>query len=82
MRYVFLAGLLSVCVPCAVTAAADDIVIADFEAPNYGDWVATGEAFGPGPASGALPNQMAVSGYLGKTPGEFVLQRRWHHRQR
>ena len=46
--------------------AADDIVIADFEAPTYGDWTVTGEAFGPGPARGALPGQMAVSGFTGQ----------------
>lgn len=27
--------------------AGDDIVVADFEGPDYGDWQATGEAFGP-----------------------------------
>ena len=31
---------------------ADDIVIADFEGETYGDWNATGAAFGPGPARG------------------------------
>jgi len=42
------------------------IVIADFEAPDYGDWKATGEAFGAGPAHGTLPDQNPVSGFLGK----------------
>lgn len=46
--------------------AADDIVIADFEDNNYGTWIATGEAFGPGPAHGTLPGQMPVSGFKGK----------------
>lgn len=50
----------------AMARAADDIVIADFEAPTYGDWVATGTAFGSGPAQGVLPNQMPVSGYEGR----------------
>jgi fructan beta-fructosidase len=45
---------------------ADDLVIADFEGETYGAWQATGEAFGPGPARGALPGQMQVDGYLGK----------------
>ena len=31
-----------------------------------GDWKTTGEAFGPGPARGTLPNQMEVSGFEGK----------------
>jgi fructan beta-fructosidase len=47
--------------------AADDILIADFEAPGYGDWKATGTAFGSGPAAGALPGQMAVEGYHGRS---------------
>src|SRR3970282_2296967 len=34
-----------------------DILIADFEGDDYGPWQATGEAFGPGPARGTLPNQ-------------------------
>jgi len=46
--------------------AAEDIVIADFEADNYGDWEVTGTAFGPGPARGTLPRQMVVAGYVGE----------------
>ena len=46
-------------------AARPDIVVADFEGTNYGDWKTTGEAFGPGPARGTLPGQMDVSGFLG-----------------
>jgi hypothetical protein len=42
-----------------------DLVMADFEGPDYGDWKVTGEAFGSGPARGALPQQMQVSGFLG-----------------
>ncbi len=45
--------------------AAEDILVADFEGEDYGDWKVTGEAFGPGPAHGTLPNQMAVSGFEG-----------------
>ena len=44
----------------------NDLLIADFEGDTYGDWKVTGEAFGPGPAKGALPNQMGVSGFLGR----------------
>lgn len=47
------------------TLPREDIVIADFEGKDYGGWQVTGNAFGPGPAQGALPNQMPVSGYLG-----------------
>src|SRR5437016_6043999 len=46
--------------------AADDILIADFEGTNYGNWKVTGEAFGPGPARGTLPGQMQVDGFQGK----------------
>ena len=46
--------------------AADDILIADFEGTNYGNWKVTGEAFGPGPARGTLPDQMPVNGFKGK----------------
>jgi sucrose-6-phosphate hydrolase SacC (GH32 family) len=58
----FLALLTAVC----SAAEREDILITDFEGKDYGDWKITGEAFGPGPAQGTLPNQMPVSGYLGK----------------
>ena len=45
--------------------AAEDVLIADFEADDYGNWTVTGEAFGAGPARGTLPGQMSVSGYQG-----------------
>ena len=47
-------------------AADDDILIADFEGDNYGDWKVEGEAFGDRPAQGTLPGQMQVSGFRGK----------------
>ncbi|MBN2511299.1 MAG: GH32 C-terminal domain-containing protein [Sedimentisphaerales bacterium] len=43
-----------------------ELLIADFEGDTYGDWQVAGEAFGPGPAQGTLPNQMQVSGFKGK----------------
>ena len=49
--------------------AADDLLIADFEAETYGAWKVTGEAFGPGPARGTLRGQMQVEGFLGKGLG-------------
>jgi fructan beta-fructosidase len=57
--------------PCLIALAAqgptgEDILIADFEGKDYGDWKVTGTAFGPGPARGTLPGQMPVSGYLGQ----------------
>jgi len=42
------------------------IVLADFEGPDYGDWVVTGEAFGKAPARGTIGGQQNVSGFLGK----------------
>ena len=46
--------------------AAEDLLIADFEGPDYGAWHATGDAFGKLPAHGALPNQMPVAGFVGQ----------------
>lgn len=40
--------------------------MADFEGETYGEWQVTGEAFGRGPARGALPGQMHVDGFNGK----------------
>ena len=40
-----------------------DIVIADFEGKDYGEWKVTGEAFGAGPAQGSLPNQQQVTAF-------------------
>ncbi len=63
--------LLALAVLLAAGASAraperKDVVFADFEGPDYGDWVVTGEAFGKGPARGALPGQMPVTGFKGK----------------
>ena len=57
-----------VCLGFANSVVADepDVLIADFEGENYGDWTATGTAFGPGPARGTLAGQMEVSGFEGK----------------
>ena len=58
--------------PCLSSAAhvgladREDVVYADFEGKTYGDWKTTGKAFGDGPANGALPGQMAVTGFRGK----------------
>ena len=58
--------MLSILLLSLALADRPDRVIADFEAPTYGQWVVTGEAFGPGPAKGALAGQMAVGGYEGE----------------
>ena len=47
-------------------AARADILIADFEGPDYGAWKVEGEAFGKGPAHGTLPGQFPVSGFQGQ----------------
>ena len=44
---------------------AEDHVIADFEAPTYGEWSVDGDAFGTGPATGTLPGQQDVTGFRG-----------------
>lgn len=44
----------------------DDLLIADFNGGDYGNWKTTGDAFGTAPAKGTLPGQMKVSGFLGK----------------
>lgn len=61
----FLCGWLAV-VHSLPAQDRPDIVVADFEATTYGEWKTTGEAFGPGPAQGTLPNQMPVTGYRGE----------------
>ena len=50
----------------ALRAAEKDIPFADFEGDTYGEWIATGTAFGTGPARGTLKDQMPVTGYKGK----------------
>lgn len=53
--------------PKATTKSArEPIVFEDFEGKDYGDWEATGTAFGAGPAKGTLPRQQEVSGFLGE----------------
>jgi len=55
-----------VCCSFTSTFAADDILIADFEGADYGDWKVTGKAFGTRPANGTLAHQRPVSGFKGK----------------
>ena len=50
----------------AAHAAQPDVIFADFESENYGDWTPSGTAFGNGPATGTLAGQMDVSGFAGK----------------
>ncbi|MDA0283572.1 MAG: DUF1553 domain-containing protein, partial [Planctomycetota bacterium] len=43
-----------------------DIVFADFEGDDFGDWKPDGDAFGRGPAAGTAERQQPVSGFNGK----------------
>ena len=52
--------------PSDVPVHRAKIVLADFEAGDYGNWKLTGQAFGKGPAKGTLSGQQKVSGFLGK----------------
>jgi fructan beta-fructosidase len=61
-------GILFFLISSAVIAEPDRenyILINDFEAETYGDWVVTGDAFGDGPAGGPLPREKKTS-YVGK----------------
>ncbi len=58
-------AVLCLALATAAHAVAPDIVLADFEGKDYGDWKVEGTAFGPGPAQGTLPHQMEVGGYAG-----------------
>lgn len=52
--------------PTPEPASSDaDILIADFDGKNYGQWKTEGAAFGTGPAQGTIGGQMVVSGFLG-----------------
>ena len=49
----------------ASQGAADETILADFEGGNYGEWMATGDAFGSAPANGKIGGQQEVKGYRG-----------------
>lgn len=48
--------------------SGDDLAIGSFRGTNYGDWVATGAAFNPGPAAGSLLPKLEIE----NSPGEAV----------
>ena len=50
----------------ALPAPREDVVFADFEGENFGEWMVEGEAFGRGPVSGPVGNQNPVVGFEGK----------------
>ena len=67
MRNCIVLGLCGLLITLTAGAfAAQEILIADFEGDDYGAWEVSGKAFGPGPARGTLPGQMALSGFEGR----------------
>ena len=53
-------------VAALVSTPTNEVVFADFEGDTWGQWQAVGDAFGAGPARGALTNQQPVAGFLGR----------------
>ncbi|NQT81446.1 hypothetical protein HQ563_00350, partial [bacterium] len=58
--------------------AADDILIADFEGDDYGDWKVTGNAFGDAPVKGTQASRHTVSGFKGKGLVDTYVDRDGH----
>ena len=66
-RTLLVAGACLLALPAdAAPQEAQDILIADFEGQDWGDWRTEGEAFGPFPAEGNFENQENVTGFEGK----------------
>jgi sucrose-6-phosphate hydrolase SacC (GH32 family) len=61
--FVFINAILSLV--WAQAQGAEDIVIGDFSGSGYGAWEATGTAFGTGPATGALLDQLGIGNSRG-----------------
>jgi fructan beta-fructosidase len=77
--------LILIVLPILFSCSRNDILIADFEGSEWGDWQVEGEAFGPGPASsfsGAMGEGM-VNTYVNRfatgtmTSPPFSVQRRY-----
>ena len=54
--------------------AADDIVIGDFEGPNYASWTTQGTAFGDGPALGVRADHLQIRGQRGNGAASSELE--------
>ncbi|MEH0544985.1 GH32 C-terminal domain-containing protein [Streptomyces sp. B21-105] len=50
----------------AVYTPPGGTVVQDFESGSFGDWTATGDAFGSAPATGPVDGQQTVTGFEGK----------------
>ena len=61
----FMISLTALAMTLSTGLAAEDVLIADFEGTNYGQWHVTGDAFGNQPASGTLKGQQDVLGFRG-----------------
>ncbi len=62
---VALAATLGLAPFSAAFGAKGDVLVADFEGADYGNWTVEGTAFGDAPARGTLPGQMNVSNFEG-----------------
>ena len=66
-----LVGASAICVGLLASSTNDvygfegDVVFADFNGEDYGQWKVEGDAFGTKPAPGTLDGQMQVSGFEG-----------------
>ena len=62
MRTPFACFILAANMALGVMCRADNIVIADFDLPDYGGWQQTGDAFRTGPVSGDIFDQPGIAG--------------------
>jgi fructan beta-fructosidase len=59
--------MLMVVLTTACNQQRSDLVIAEFEDVNYGDWKVEGEAFGSGPSDGIIDEKIEFEGFEGKS---------------
>jgi hypothetical protein len=59
----YLVAVFALCMGLTGCAERHDIMLADFEGDDFGDWVVTGECFGSRPAHGPLGDQGKVKGF-------------------
>jgi len=62
----YLVAVFALCMGLAGCAERHNIMLANFEGEDFGNWEVTGECFGTGPANGALGDQAEVKGFAGK----------------